>query len=356
MSDEAPSRDDTKGFVLGRDAAGRPLVLSFADLAAHGLICGVTGSGKTHTAKVIAQGLSALGVPILAVDAKGDFAGIARTATEAAAGPPPSSDGAPPPILPWDLAGRRGHRLPRLAVGGAPSDPDVLQLAHMRHDGVGYVGVLDAAHLISTAAAYATVMGDLIIGLAESPPAPAARPAALRLAILIEEAHLVFRYASSARHRAFAKALKQLTARGIAVVFVASAPCDLPDLVDAALSFHIQHSLWAPSQESRARLATWFRTDPQANADDLVDVVRSLEIGEALVAKGWGEAARRLRVASSSTRDGPLSPGERRLLVAETSCLLVSATSDAGVRDRPRQGRASMRSHGRRRRADRTPH
>src|SRR5215207_8825675 len=43
----------------------------------HGLVAGATGTGKTVTLQVIAQGLSDAGVPVFAADVKGDLAGVA---------------------------------------------------------------------------------------------------------------------------------------------------------------------------------------------------------------------------------------------------------------------------------------
>ena len=42
----------------------------------HGLITGATGTGKTVTLQVIAERLSAIGVPIFMADVKGDLAGL----------------------------------------------------------------------------------------------------------------------------------------------------------------------------------------------------------------------------------------------------------------------------------------
>ena len=42
----------------------------------HGLITGASGSGKTITLKVFAEGFSAAGVPVFLVDVKGDLAGM----------------------------------------------------------------------------------------------------------------------------------------------------------------------------------------------------------------------------------------------------------------------------------------
>ena len=43
----------------------------------HGLIAGATGTGKTKTLQVLAEQLSANGVPVFMADVKGDLSGIA---------------------------------------------------------------------------------------------------------------------------------------------------------------------------------------------------------------------------------------------------------------------------------------
>ena len=43
----------------------------------HGLIAGATGTGKTKTLQVIAEGLSNASIPVLMMDIKGDLSGIA---------------------------------------------------------------------------------------------------------------------------------------------------------------------------------------------------------------------------------------------------------------------------------------
>ncbi|TCO45844.1 helicase HerA-like domain-containing protein [Actinocrispum wychmicini] len=65
--------------------------LPLATLNRHGLIAGATGTGKTKTLQLIAEQLSAAGVPVLLADIKGDLSGLARagepsdrTATRAA--------------------------------------------------------------------------------------------------------------------------------------------------------------------------------------------------------------------------------------------------------------------------------
>ena len=42
----------------------------------HGLIAGATGTGKTVSLKVLAEGFSDMGVPVFLADIKGDLAGM----------------------------------------------------------------------------------------------------------------------------------------------------------------------------------------------------------------------------------------------------------------------------------------
>ncbi|GEP51698.1 ATPase [Flavobacterium noncentrifugens] len=48
----------------------------------HGLVAGATGTGKTKTIQVLSEQLSSFGIPVLMMDIKGDFSGIAKEGTE----------------------------------------------------------------------------------------------------------------------------------------------------------------------------------------------------------------------------------------------------------------------------------
>ena len=58
--------------------AKQDLVLLPALANRHGLVAGATGTGKTVTLRVLAEGFSRLGVPVLLADVKGDLSGLAR--------------------------------------------------------------------------------------------------------------------------------------------------------------------------------------------------------------------------------------------------------------------------------------
>ena len=63
------------------DGTARPeaaVRIPLAMVNRHGLVAGATGTGKTKTLQLMAEQLSAAGVPVLAADIKGDLSGIAR--------------------------------------------------------------------------------------------------------------------------------------------------------------------------------------------------------------------------------------------------------------------------------------
>src|SRR3954470_7956284 len=64
---------------LGHDSGTRdgPQSIRLDRANRHGLITGATGTGKTVTLQVLAEGFSAAGVPVFAADIKGDLLGIA---------------------------------------------------------------------------------------------------------------------------------------------------------------------------------------------------------------------------------------------------------------------------------------
>src|SRR3954454_10275215 len=48
----------------------------------HGLVAGATGTGKTKPLQLLAEQLSANGVPVFAADSKGDLSGISTPGAE----------------------------------------------------------------------------------------------------------------------------------------------------------------------------------------------------------------------------------------------------------------------------------
>ena len=82
----------------------------------HGLVAGATGTGKTISLLVMAEGFSRLGVPVFMADVKGDVAGLAMPGVPSdkireRAARVGLQDYAPEasPVVFWDLYGKSGH-------------------------------------------------------------------------------------------------------------------------------------------------------------------------------------------------------------------------------------------------------
>jgi DNA double-strand break repair helicase HerA and related ATPase len=86
-----PAQQIAAGYAVGGQALelGTVVVDGAADPSAqvriplatvnrHGLIAGATGTGKTKTLQVIAEQLSAAGVPVVMADVKGDLSGLSK--------------------------------------------------------------------------------------------------------------------------------------------------------------------------------------------------------------------------------------------------------------------------------------
>ncbi|OBQ68741.1 DUF853 domain-containing protein [Mesorhizobium loti] len=112
--------DDTSIFIgasrKSDDSYQRPeqLLLQYGNR--HGLVTGATGTGKTVTLQILAEGFSNAGVPVFCADIKGDLSGIAMMGTaqdflvkRAAQVKLDPYDFQEFPVIFWDLFGEQGH-------------------------------------------------------------------------------------------------------------------------------------------------------------------------------------------------------------------------------------------------------
>lgn len=101
-------------ILIGKGETPQVLRAEYANR--HGLIAGATGTGKTVTLQVLAEGFSRLGVPVFAADIKGDLSGISQPAEAkpklaeraAAVGVADYAPAACPTVF-WDVFGQAGH-------------------------------------------------------------------------------------------------------------------------------------------------------------------------------------------------------------------------------------------------------
>jgi uncharacterized protein len=101
-------------IYLGTSTRPEYLALKYANR--HGLITGATGTGKTVSLQIIAEGFSRAGVPVFCADVKGDLSGIgamgepkdflAKRAADIGFADYVNDKF---PTIFWDLFGKQGH-------------------------------------------------------------------------------------------------------------------------------------------------------------------------------------------------------------------------------------------------------
>ena len=138
----------------GRDyAEPRELLLRYGNR--HGLITGATGTGKTVTVQILAEGLSAAGVPVVVQDVKGDVSGLSRPGDPAGKAHESLAKRAAQigmadfayrgyPVVFWDLFGQQGH-----PVRTTVSEMGPLLLARMMELSDAQEGVLNIAFRVA---------------------------------------------------------------------------------------------------------------------------------------------------------------------------------------------------------------
>ena len=111
---------DRGGVLIGcsrRDGQLVPECVELKFANRHGLVTGATGTGKTVTLQVLAEGFSAAGVPVFAADIKGDLSGIGASGDQRPELVKRANDiglgarwgNTAFPVAFWDLLGDRGH-------------------------------------------------------------------------------------------------------------------------------------------------------------------------------------------------------------------------------------------------------
>lgn len=69
-----------ESILIGRSSEGQSVTLPLAMANRHGLITGATGTGKTVTLQILAEGFARSGVPVVVPDIKGDLSGLGAVA------------------------------------------------------------------------------------------------------------------------------------------------------------------------------------------------------------------------------------------------------------------------------------
>jgi uncharacterized protein len=402
---------DEPCIVLGAPMMGSDLVpdvrvqVPLSRINRHGLFAGATGTGKTTTLQLFAGQLSAAGVPVFAVDVKGDLSGVGAPgdATErhvaarvAAMSWPFVAQGHPIEVL--SLSGRVGahvrasvssfgplllgkvldlndtqvsvlsmvfhycdqQQLPLLdladlrttlkylgsddgkaaledlgglspatlgvilraivtleqdgsAVFFGEPEFDVDDLLRTTADGKGIISLLEVSDVMDRPRLYSTFVLWLLARLYDALPEVGDLPKP-KLAFFFDEAHLLFKDASSALLDQVERTARLIRSKGVGIYFVTQAPTDVPSSVLSQLGNRVQHALRAFTPDDADALRKTARTFPMTTHYDVERTITSLGIGEALVTvlspKGVPTPLAATRLLPPDSRMAPLTPEE----------------------------------------------
>ena len=184
--------------------------------------------------------------------------------------------------------------------------------------GRGIVNVLAADKLMASPKLYATFLLWLLSELFESLP-EVGDPDKPKLVFFFDEAHLLFDDAPPALLEKVEQVVRLIRSKGVGVYFITQNPIDIPDKIAGQLGNRVQHALRAftpRDQQAVKTAAETFRANPNV---DVATVITELKVGEALVsllqADGSPSPVERTLIKPPSSRVGPVTPDERKVLI-----------------------------------------
>lgn len=367
------------GLPLALDNHGRAVSLSGRFANRHALITGATGKGKSNTVAAMAEAFSRAGVPSLVLDVKGDLIGLARNNPVCALDPfgdtasrldlyrlgpdlisraldlSDAQGGAVDVAFAFaDATGRRlasledlrdvlsvmaadhhtisaehglvspsslaavnraALRLSRDSAGafGRPGF-DVAALERRTETGAGVINVMACNRLILTPGLYGALCAFILSDLFERLP-EVGDLAAPRLAVFLDESHLIFEGAAPPLVRRIEQVVRLIRSKGVSVVMATQAPSDLPAAIAGQLQNRIQHGLHGVTPADQRAIRAAADTMPTPKGLSAYHVIGSLGVGAALVSlvndDGTPGVASVVRINRASADLSPLRTGER---------------------------------------------
>jgi DNA helicase HerA-like ATPase len=201
---------------------------------------------------------------------------------------------------------------------------DILDLLATTEDGRGVINMLDATDLMERPRLYGTWLTFLLMRLFRALPevGDLDKP---KLVFFFDEAHLLFKNASTELLDEIERMVRLIRSRGVGVYFVTQSPADVPASVLAQLGNRIQFALRAFTPRDIAavrKIAETYRLaaskTPKAARQAVVDAITTMGVGEALVSPlqpdGTPMPVARVVMAPPRSSMGRLSETEHRAI------------------------------------------
>ena len=164
---------------------------------------------------------------------------------------------------------------------GEPSF-DVNDLLRQDIHGNGYISIIRLVDIQNRPKLFSTFMLSLLAEIYSSFPEQGDSNVP-KLAIFIDEAHLVFNEASKTLVEQIESIVKLIRSKGVGIFFCTQNPSDIPDDVLGQLGLKVQHALRAFTAKDRKNIRKTAENYPISEFYNTDEIITSLGIGEALV-------------------------------------------------------------------------
>lgn len=194
---------------------------------------------------------------------------------------------------------------------------EVEDLLHER-DGRGVISVIRLTDIQDKPKMFSTFMLCLLAEVYNTFPeqGDSDKP---KLAIFIDEAHLVFRNASQSLMDQLESTIKLIRSKGVGVFFITQNPTDVPEAILAQLGLKIQHALRAFTAKDRKAIKQTAENYPTTKFYKTDELLTSMGIGEAMVSvlneKGIPTPLAHTLLRAPKTRMDVLTPQEINKIV-----------------------------------------
>ncbi|MBP6235596.1 MAG: DUF853 family protein [Saprospiraceae bacterium] len=190
---------------------------------------------------------------------------------------------------------------------------DVDDLTRLDEEGRGYISILRVTDIQDKPKLFSTFMLQLLAEIYATFPEEGdlEQP---KLAIFIDEAHLIFNEASKALLNQIETIIKLIRSKGVGIFFVTQNPTDVPEAVLSQLGLKVQHALRAFTAKDRKAIKLTAENYPLTDYYSVDVLLTELGIGEAIIAalneKGVPTPLVHCYLRAPQSRMDVLTPGE----------------------------------------------
>lgn len=158
---------------------------------------------------------------------------------------------------------------------------DVDDLTRVDENGKGIISILRLTDIQDKPKLFSTFMLQILAEIYATFPEEGDldRP---KLALFIDEAHLVFEKASDALMDQIEVIIKLIRSKGVGIFFITQNPTDIPEVVLSQLGLKVQHALRAFTAKDRKSIKLVAQNFPISDFYDVEELITNMGIGEAL--------------------------------------------------------------------------